>query len=172
MPKTGYLSENTTEFTGDVMLHGSNFSVGGAAQLYSTLSVGGAARLGSTLSVDGASTFQAAATFNAAIASASAISGGALAGTTLNLGSTASVRGITTLHAQLDSASAISSGAIAATTASFNTIDFLSVSTGANASGMTTRELRLVFAASGLSLCYSSGKTTYNVNSAESAVQA
>ena len=39
----------------------------------------------------------------------------------------------------------------------------ISLDTRANASGMTTGQLRLVFQASGVSLMYSSGKTQYTV---------
>lgn len=48
---------------------------------------------------------------------------------------------------------------------------FPSLATFASASGMTTGELRLVFQTSGISLMYSSGKSSYQVNSAQSAVQ-
>jgi hypothetical protein len=49
----------------------------------------------------------------------------------------------------------------------------LSMTTAASASGMTTRQLRLVFGASGISLVYSSGKTEYVVGqSSQSGAQA
>ena len=49
----------------------------------------------------------------------------------------------------------------------------ISIDTRANASGMTTGQLRLVFQASGVSLMYSSGATSYTVGaSAVSAAQA
>lgn len=48
----------------------------------------------------------------------------------------------------------------------------LSLDTRANASGMTTGQLRLIFAASGISLLYSSGATQYTIaGSSTSAVQ-
>ena len=74
------------------------------------------------------------------------------------------------------SASRVTAGALVAQGgASFSglTADFrtnlvvLSLDTRANASAMTTGQLRLVFQASGISLMYSSGKTQYTV--AESA---
>ncbi len=49
----------------------------------------------------------------------------------------------------------------------------LSMATSANASGLTTGQLSLVFLASGISLVYSSGKSTYVIGqSAQSAAQA
>lgn len=49
----------------------------------------------------------------------------------------------------------------------------ISVVTNADTSGMTTGELRFVFAASGMSLMFSSGATVYTIGaSAVSAVQA
>ena len=49
----------------------------------------------------------------------------------------------------------------------------LSMATGADSAGMTIGQLRLVFAASGVSLVYSSGATVYTVGaSAVSAAQA
>lgn len=54
----------------------------------------------------------------------------------------------------------------------FTNAAVLSMSTGANASGMTTGELRLIFQASGISLLYSSGATQYTIGgSATSAAQ-
>lgn len=47
----------------------------------------------------------------------------------------------------------------------------ISIATVANASGMTIGQLRLVFAASGVSLMYSSGASVYIINSATSGVQ-
>ena len=78
------------------------------------------------------------------------------------LASTFSVGGTTTF-----------SGAVTIPQLSLTSVDFLSVSTGANSSSMTNKELRVVFAASGISLVYSSGATTYIIGgSATSAAQA
>ncbi len=77
--------------------------------------------------------------------------------------------GAVTLSAALNSASALSAGEATFTGGNFTSTitstdgDFLSVETQANASGMTTGQLRLVFAASGVSLMYSSGETSYTV---------
>ncbi len=68
----------------------------------------------------------------------------------------------------------ISSGAILSTaSADFRTNSvILSVITAADSSGMTTGQIRFVFAASGMSLMFSSGKTVYTIGaSAVSAVQ-
>ena len=84
---------------------------------------------------------------------------------------TLTVTGATTLSGALNTASDISVGEITATGGIFaSTItstdgDFLSVDTQANASGMTVGQLRLVFAASGISLMYSSGESEYIVAS-------
>lgn len=47
----------------------------------------------------------------------------------------------------------------------------LSMQTYGTASGMTNGDVRLIFAASGLSLMYSSGKTLYTAGSSASAAQ-
>ena len=95
------------------------------------------------------------------------------------------VTGVTTLSDALNSASAISVGGITATTIDSRSAlsvgegtftggnfastitstdgDFLSVDSQADSSGMTVGQLRIVFAASGVSLMYSSGESEYIV---------
>ena len=74
------------------------------------------------------------------------------------LSSTLSVAGQLTLDA----------GATIASTLTSTDADFLSVDSAADASGMTTGQLRLVFLASGVSLMYSSGESQYEVGSSRS----
>ena len=100
-----------------------------------------------------------------ALNSASAISGGALTVTT----------GV--FSGAVDTASAVSTGELTSTGGNFSSTitstdgDFLSVDSQADSSGMTVGQLRLVFAASGVSLMYSSGESEYIVNSATSLAQ-
>ncbi len=85
------------------------------------------------------------------------------------IGGTLAVTGITTLSAALNSASAISGGALTATTGAFSDLitssdvsgNFLSVGTFANDSEMAANNFRVVQSASGVSLAYRSGSTTY-----------
>lgn len=90
---------------------------------------------------------------------------------------TLDVVGVTRLAAALESASALSAGEATFTGGNFTSTvtvtdgDFLSVDTQANSSSMTVGQLRLVFAASGVSLMYSSGESEYIVNSAVSLAQ-
>jgi hypothetical protein len=77
-------------------------------------------------------------------------------------GSTVSVVGALTTGA-VTSGAITSSGVVAGTQLSASSVDFASVTTGANSSSMTRGELRLVFAASGISLVYSSGASVYIV---------
>ena len=126
------------------------FGSGQTTDLPSNLSVRQGVRIFSTLSADGAAT----------------------------LSSTLAVTGALTLSAALNSASAISGGAITGTTVtgtqfSASSADFMSVNTAANASSMTRGELRLVFLASGISLVYSSGASSYVIGqSTQSVAQA
>ena len=81
------------------------------------------------------------------------------------------------LQGEIASASAISGGEATFAGGNFSSTitvtdgDFLSVDSQTNSSGMTTGQLRLVFAASGVSLMYSSGESEYEVGSARSADQ-
>lgn len=99
--------------------------------------------------------------------------------------STLSTSGITAATVQVSALTAtsrittpivhVSGGAIlSAGSADFRTNTVvLSIDTRANTSGMTTGQLRVVFAASGMSLMYSSGATVYTIGaSAVSAAQA
>lgn len=52
------------------------------------------------------------------------------------------------------------------------TATMYSFTTAADATGLTSGELQIVFAASGISLIFSSGNSYYIINSATSAVQA
>lgn len=74
----------------------------------------------------------------------------------------------------------LSSLAIGALNSNNTTVGFLdlatnmavmSMQTRANFSGMTTNQVRVVFATSGLSIVWSSGKSVYDVGSATSAAQ-
>jgi len=87
------------------------------------------------------------------------------------IGGTLAVTGVTTLSAALASASAISGGALTATSGAFSDVitssdvsgNFLSVGTFANDSEMEDGDFRIVQAASGVSLAYRSGSTTYYI---------
>ena len=85
---------------------------------------------------------------------------GSLDAATLDLSSTLSVDGAVTLNAGITGTGGTFSSTITSTDG-----DFLSVDTQANSSGMTVGQLRLVFAASGVSLMYSSGESEYIVAS-------
>ena len=93
-------------------------------------------------------------------------------GGNLAVGGTLAVTGVTTLSAALNSASAISAAVVTATQFSATSNDFMSANTVANATSMAVGELRLVFAASGMSLVVSSGDSFYDIGSATSAAQA
>ena len=90
---------------------------------------------------------------------------GAVAGTTGTFSSTLSAAGATKT-AWIGCAGVTSSSVITC-----NTVAPLSILTNAADTDMTIGHLRLVFLASGLSLCYSSGATLYVVNSAQSESQ-
>ena len=131
---------------------GATFTSSGATTTLSDLSISGALDVGA---VDAAGVVALSDALN----SASAISVGGITATTI------------------DSASALSVGEGTFTGGNFaSTItstdgDFLSVDSQANSSGMTVGHLRLVFAASGVSLMYSSGESEYVVNSSLSLAQ-
>ncbi len=155
-----------------------NAAINSASGISGGAIAGTTGNFGSTLSVRGIQTN------HAALNSASALSVGAITATTIDSRSALSVGAITATT--IDSRSALSVGAVTATTGDFSSdvstvgdflgagatltstlsttdSDFLSVQSAANASGMTTGQLRLVFAASGVSLMYSSGETSYTV---------
>ena len=152
--------------------------------LTSTLSVDGVTTLNAALnsrsdiSVGGIT----ATTFD----SRSAMSIGGLIATTIDSRSAVSIGGL--IATTIDSRSALSVGAVTATTGDFSSTvslvtdilaagatltstlsstdgDFLSIATQANASGMTVGQLRVVFAASGISLMFSSGESSYIIAS-------
>ena len=85
------------------------------------------------------------------------------------LADTLAVTGVTTLSAALNSASAVSAGEGTFTGANFSSQitstdaggDFGSVATAANDTGMADGAFRFVNAASGVSMAYRSGGTTY-----------
>lgn len=83
--------------------------------------------------------------------------------------------GVTSASTVSAVALAVSNGAfLQAQVADFRTnLVVISLDTRANASGQTTGELRIVFQASGISLMYSSGKSSYMIaGSAQSVLQA
>jgi hypothetical protein len=126
----------------------STLSVDGKTTLNSGVS-GTAAEFSSTLSVDGKTKL-----------------GSGISGTAAEFSSTLSVDGAT------KAAHISCAGIDAASTVTLNdTAAPLSVLTNANGNDMTIGQLRLVFAASGLSLVYSSTDSIYIVNSAVSAAQ-
>ena len=96
------------------------------------------------------------------------------------VGGTLDVTGATTLSAALNSASAISGGAGTFTTGSFSSTiassdasgNFLSTGTFANDTEMEDGDFRIVQSASGVSLAYRSGSTTYYLGGASIASEA
>ncbi|SRR5258705_5664725 len=177
MPQTGYGSYSTTNFTSNVSIS-DNLFVGGVANFNgSALSIGGSLVVYGTAAFSNVVSFQSdisaiasRATFLTvtALSQMSAPVFRALAGSAVSPG------------IQLGSNLSIGFYNISATTIGFlGGIDFrtnsniLSMKTLANDSGRTIGELSLVFANSGMSLMYSSGKTTYTIGaSAVSAAQA
>ena len=92
---------------------------------------------------------------------------------TLAVTGATALTGVTTLSAALESASALSAGEATFTGGNFSSVltstdaggDFGSIATAANDTGMPDGAFRFVQAASGISLAYRSGSTTYYMNS-------
>ena len=139
---TGFLPPTASEAT-----HQVRSDISTAGQLFSQ----GAANLGGTLAVAGVTTL------SAALNSASAISGGAITGTTAIFTGT------------IDTDSAVSMAELTATGGNFSSVisstdaggDVLSVATAADDTGMPDGAMRFVNTASGISIAYRSGGTTY-----------
>ena len=165
MPQSGYLSDGTTNFTSRISVS-DRASFGSEVHLYSTLSARGVA------------------TFFNTIDSASAISGAAITGTVITATSNMSAPAFRALAGSAVSPSVqigsnLSRGFYAASATTIALVggfdlrtntNIISMHTLANDSGRTIGELSLVFAASGMSLMFSSGKTSYTI--AASAVSA
>jgi len=132
----------------------------------------GATTVLSNLSLSGGHLSTVTQVIRGAIQSASAVSCGALTATTGtftgagDFASTMSIDG-NTRAAWIGAAGATFSSTVTCA----DTAAPLSMLTNAGDADMTIGQLRLVFLASGLSLCYSSGATLYVVNSAQSESQ-
>ncbi len=183
---TAFLPETASEATinarSDISTRGElhtqgDIQVGGAIQSASAISGGAIAgttgNFGSTMSIRGITTV------HAALNSASAISAGAITGTTGTftgaIGTDSAVSGgaltMTTgvFTGTIDTDSAVSMGELTATGGNFLSPitstdpggDFGSIATAANDTGMADGAFRFVNAASGVSIAYRSGGTTY-----------
>ncbi len=167
---TGFLPPTASEATHQVR---SDISTAGQLFAQGAADVGGATALGSTLAVTGITTL------SAALNSASAISGGAITGTTGTftgaIGTDSAVSGgaltMTTgvFTGTIDTDSAVSIGELTATGGNFTSVisstdaggDVLSIATAADDTGMPDGAMRFVNTASGISIAYRSGGTTY-----------